>query len=652
MFYLKKINLKDLIKEPKVIIALSCVVLILMIALAVVAIDALETASYVPNGGKDAADIIASESLTLTNDIGKQKISASYAELESNYKAWNSNEQGLTDGIFCITTDSASNIVFDIDSNNVAAEGKSFSNYNYWWIDSGCTDFYAVINISGKVIDLKDYYILTRDETGIYGSRALLNFYEAEAVDLSGATVIGNVLAPYAAVNCNNVTLYGQINGKEVVGEMAYQKDLPFAGYKQLTNDFEAVTFHNDAVRVAAIEYLISNDFENKYTNYKTTSSFKMVDVNEVKKISIYSNGETLTSLEEDLAIFPQLQEVIISGADIESFSTDLIPEIKVLTIEDTTISSLDISSATKLQKLVIDGNPALKTFNYNQNEAMQILSYANTPLGWIDYQKFPNLYYLDCSGSQVKSNLTISGENLQNLKMLDVSYNSNIMTIYLNTFPKLEMLNCSNCPIKSLDFNGADKLQFFKGSNLRIPNFDFKPAKALAKIEVFGETVQSVDVTDLPISALYYDAHVEIIGLKLPEGATMGGSIITGALVNGQIVNGVMIDGKIIYDTSGNSITEDQIVSGIMVNGQIVNGVMINGKLVYYDPVTNTIVGSEDGSVVGDISNDNSGDSENNAVENQEHVNDTNSSEETPSVENESNNAGNNVEEEVQNHE
>lgn len=513
---------KNLFSEPKVIIALSCIALILIIILVIVSVDTLKTVDVVPKNNSNLTELNSEESFLFNNEATRQKISSAYASLEANYNVWNSKEENLKDGIFCITTDSVSDLVYEIDSANIVDMGKTFSDYTYLWIDSGSNDFYAIVNISGKDINLKDYYILTRDETGIYGSRALLNFYEAETIDVSNAIVIGNILAPYATVNCENTTLYGQINGKETIGKLKKQKDLPFSGFKDISTDFETVKFENDSVRLAAIEYLLNHDSENQYADYNASSSFRKKDLEAVKKISIYASGESLKTIEKDLAMFPNLTEVEIYKADIQSFSTENLENLRSLTICDTNISLVDISHATELIKLVIDENSNLKNLDFSKNSKMEILSYSGTPLGWMNYSALPELYYLDCSSSKIGPNLTISGENLKKLKMFNISHNSNVVTLYLNTFPALEQINCSSCAIKQLSFNGCKTLQYFKCSNGIVKEYDFKGATNLKMVEIFGASVKKIDITGLELQGLFYDTIIDIVGEKKEETPTI----------------------------------------------------------------------------------------------------------------------------------
>lgn len=435
--------------------------------------------------------------------------SQTYLSIPSNLEEWNSSEEGLAKGVFCITTESYEYLIYNIDSSNIAGENKTLSDYNYIWVDSGNDNFYAVINVSGKNIDLKDYYVLVRDETGVYASRAVFNFYEAETIDLSDAVVIGTVLAPNAEVKCDNASVYGQMQCKRQVGEMKFYKNIRFTGYRKIVDNLNVVALNNETVRVAAIEYLINNNSDGRYSDYTSGSSVKVRDVEAIKKLSIHAPGEILQDLESDLAKFPNLEEISISGGNLPALSLRKSDKLRSLSITGTDIASLNISGAVNLERLVLDGNKNLKELDFTNNNKIQILSYSGTPLGWLDFSVLPELYYLDCSNSKVESYLTISGENLKNIRMLDISGNNEIQTFYINTFPNLEAVNCSRCGILNLDFRGVSKLEYFKGSYNRLKEVDFTGAVNLKSIEIHGKDLVSIDIRGLKAETVYSTAQI-----------------------------------------------------------------------------------------------------------------------------------------------
>jgi len=471
--------------------------------------DTLANNTYVPKNGQSILKDLAEENIISDDNSNRVLRSQTYSSIPANLKEWNSSEDGLTKGVFCITTENYEYLVYNIDSLNIAEENKTLSDYNYIWVDSGKDNFYAVINISGKHINLKDYYILVRDESGIYASRAVFNFYEAETIDLSGAVVVGTILAPNAEVKCDNASVFGQIQCKKELGELKFYKNIRFTGYRKVVDNLNVLKLKNDAVRVAAIEYLINNNPDGRYSDYTVDSDIKMRDIEAVKKLSIHAPGDNIQDLETDLANFVNLEELSVSGGTLPSFSLEKSPKIKSLSITGTDIQNLNISTAVNLERLVLDNNKKLKELDFTNNSNLKILSYSGTPLGWMDYSVLPDLYYLDCSNSSVASWLTISGENLKNIQMLDISGNNEIQTFYINTFPKLEYVNCSRCGITNLNFNGAKNLQFFKGSYNRLKEVNFTGAVNLKFIEIHGKNLVSIDIRGLKPETVFSTAQI-----------------------------------------------------------------------------------------------------------------------------------------------
>lgn len=485
-------------------ITLLALVLLAAVFFVYIFTDTIAVNTYIPRNGESVIDIPYGSASSQLSTESQASLSASYASIAPNQTEWTSEEDGLTEGIYCITTENAQYMLYNIDSGDIAGSSKTFSDFNNIWIDSHNDDFYAVLNISGKKIDLTDYYILVRDATGLYGSRAILNFYEAESVNITNAIIMGTILAPNAEITCSGATIYGQMHGVSLSGEPEFYRDMRFTGYRRIMENLDVISIKNDSVRIAAIEYLINNDPWDIYSDYTLASSIRTSDAEAVKKLNINSQGAVLESLEDDLSMFPNLEEIYISGGELTSFSLDRFPNIKSLSVTSTNISEIDISAAKDLERLVLDKNPELKELDFTDNTKLRVLSYSETPLGWMDYSALPDLYYLDCSRSQVRDYLTLTGETLPNIRMLNISGNSNIQTFYIQTFPKLESVNCSSCSILELDFSNSQALTYFKGSYNRLRNIDFRGAVNLKSIEAYGASVESLDIRGLAPQRVY----------------------------------------------------------------------------------------------------------------------------------------------------
>lgn len=485
-------------------ITLLALILFAAVFFVYVYFDTVALNNDIPKNGKSVIDIAYGSGSSQLSTESQSSLSASYAAISPNQTEWTSEDKNLSEGIFCITTENLQYMLYNIDSNNIAGLSKSFSDFNNIWIDSHNDDFYAVLNISGKNIDLTDYYILVRDETGLYGSRAIFNFYEAETVNITDAIVMGTILAPNAEIICKGSSVYGQLQGASISGEPEFYRDMRFKGYRKIIQNLDVLPVQNDPVRIAAIEYLVNNDPWDMYSDYTLTSSIRTNDAESVKKLNINAQGTTLKSLEDDLALFPNLEEIYISGGELTSFSLERFPNIKSLSVTSTPITSIDISAAADLERLILDKNSELRELDFTNNTKLKVLSYSDTPLGWMDYSALPELYYLDCSRSQVRDYLTITGETLPNVRMLDISGNGNIQTFYIQTFPKLESVNCSSCSIIELDFSNSQSLTYFKGSYNRLRNIDFRGASALKYIETYGASVESLDLRGLSPQKVY----------------------------------------------------------------------------------------------------------------------------------------------------
>lgn len=471
--------------------------------------DTLANNTYIPKAGQSVIENYTADNNAAEDSANQFVRSQAYMSLSHNLTEWNSKDANLDKGVFCITTENYEYLIYNIDADNIAEEGKTFKDYNYIWVDSGNDNFYAVINVSGKHIDLKNYYILVRDETGLYASRAVFNFYEAETIDLTDAIVIGTVLAPNADIKCENTSVYGQVQCKKTTGEMKFQKDIRFAGYRRIMDNLNVLSLNNESVKTAAIEYLINNNPDGRFSDYKADSQVKIRDVSAIKRLNIRAPGVSYKDLEADLAKFPNLEEISINGGILQTFSLKKNKSIKSLSITGTNIESVDISAAVNLERLVLDNNKALKNIDLSNNSKIQVLSYSGTPLGWLDYSVLPELYYLDCSYSNIASNITLSGDKLQNIKMLDISGNGEVQTFLINTFPKLEKINCSRCCILELDFTGMTELQYFKGSYNRFTKMDFTSAINLKYIEVYGQDLVSIDVSGLQTESVFCTAQI-----------------------------------------------------------------------------------------------------------------------------------------------
>ena len=442
------------------------------------------------------------------------QMSKRFSEFEPNSTAWtllgtqqdDSASNGGKGGIYCISTDNVRYTVYNIDINNIC-DGYALDDFNHMWINSEDKDFYVVVNISGKKIDLSNYYILVRDETGLYASRAIINCYEATEIILNDAIVSCSLLAPNAQVQCNNTYVFGQLLAPEITGTLALNKDIKFTGEEQIKEFMNIVKFQNDEVRKAAISYLKNNDPYNKYTNHDANSNLWMDDLESVTELRINAYGEALENIQEDLKLFPGLKRLVITNAQIDSLDLSPYTELQDIEVSHSTVSDINVTGLSKVKRLMIEYDDNLKTIDLSQMPALEILSYNDTPLGWLDFSVCPMLRYLDCAAVEMSGDLkTITGETLQNLETLIIRYNRNITLIDFASFPKLKTVDCSHCSITKFNMKGCTTIQYFKGSYNKTTKIDFSYCTSLKEVEVYYKSLKQVTLPDNVWRAYFFD--------------------------------------------------------------------------------------------------------------------------------------------------
>lgn len=431
------------------------------------------------------------------------QMSQGFSEFKANSEAWtflgteqdNSAQNNGKGGIYCISRENVRHTVYNIDAQNVCG-GYTFEDFNHIWINSEDKDFYVVVNIGGKKVDLTDYYILVRDDSGLYASRAIINCYEATEVILDNAVVSCTLLAPNAQVHCDNTFILGQLLAPSVTGDIALNKDIKFTGEEAMSKFMDIIEIQNDEVRVAAITYLKNNDTDGKYVNHTIDSDLWETDIAGVKEIKINAYGETLENLTQDLKLFPNLQRLVITNAVIDTLDLSSHKDLVDIEVSHTTVSELDVTGLPDVRRLIIEYNDNLKSIDISGMPLLEILNYNDTPLGWLDFSTCPNLEYLDCADVSMSDDIEeITGELFPNLKTLIIRYNDNIEHIDFGSFPKLETVDCSNCSISKFDMEGCDKLRYFRGSYNKTSRVDFSMCSSLEYIEIYYRSLKRATI-------------------------------------------------------------------------------------------------------------------------------------------------------------
>ena len=77
--------------------------------------DTLALNTYIPKTGQSVIDTFYSEYNPAEETANQIQLSKTYASLSANQEAWTSAEDGLTEGIFCISSEYMEYLVYQID---------------------------------------------------------------------------------------------------------------------------------------------------------------------------------------------------------------------------------------------------------------------------------------------------------------------------------------------------------------------------------------------------------------------------------------------------------------------------------------------------------------------------------------------------------
>ncbi|WP_051890003.1 T9SS type A sorting domain-containing protein [Chryseobacterium vrystaatense] len=220
-------------------------------------------------------------------------------------------------------------------------------------------------------------------------------------------------------------------------------------------------------------------------------------------------NISTLTSLEEielsDNATFPNtvtsldlsnnthLKKIIIDKINLNSLTLGPLSELLQFSIENTKLTSLNLSNAPLLEYLYVKANPLLSSLNIQNTNSLDNLQLLNCPLiTSVALQNKPslrtlsllqtNVSSLDFTGTSEMINMSIGGNALTSLDVSPVtglrSFNFNengITSLNLSQNTELEGASVSGTGINNINIkNGNPYLNLYVGSPTYSPNLAY----------------------------------------------------------------------------------------------------------------------------------------------------------------------------------
>lgn len=166
--------------------------------------------------------------------------------------------------------------------------------------------------------------------------------------------------------------------------------------------------------------------------------------------------------------------EDVKSVQGIEAFTN-----ITFLEIEDTQITSLDLSKNTQLTYMYCNSNAKLTSLDISGSTELGSLGCAGTKLTSLDVSKNPKLQFLNCSNSK------LTGLDISNNPLLKDLYceNNQILSLDVSKNTLLRTLSCSNNLLSSLDVSKNTALKHISCSDNQITRLDISKNKSLENL-------------------------------------------------------------------------------------------------------------------------------------------------------------------------
>lgn len=206
--------------------------------------------------------------------------------------------------------------------------------------------------------------------------------------------------------------------------------------------------------------------------------------------------GDNKTKIEETPALN-------LSGKTLTDLSgIEYFINLTGLYLEQTQITTLDVSSLKKLQILRCSGNRSLTALNVSGLTNLETLECSSTGLTSLDVSGLENLQKLSCDQSYFLETLKF-GENdrltelrcsecnlssldvssFTALETLDCSYNQNLTSLTLGNLAALTYLSCYNCQLSKLDVSGLTNLSDLNCEENKLSELDLRKNENLTSL-------------------------------------------------------------------------------------------------------------------------------------------------------------------------
>ena len=241
--------------------------------------------------------------------------------------------------------------------------------------------------------------------------------------------------------------------------------------------------------------------------NFKAALIAYGVDINNDGQIQV-SEAQAMNTLQFTNPTFTD-------ATGLESFIN-----LQQFNINNSLLTSLDLSPLTQLQSVTCNGNSQLTNINLNGLTNLTSLTFqTNTIINSIDLSNLTSLDILNCVENSQLSSIDLTGTNnisqltcsYNNLISMDVSNSSNLITLNCS-YNQLTSIDITNCPVldniivehnnlSSLDLSGLNSINFLHINNNLISTIIIPENITISDFFASNNQFESIDfsTTHLP---------------------------------------------------------------------------------------------------------------------------------------------------------
>ena len=261
------------------------------------------------------------------------------------------------------------------------------------------------------------------------------------------------------------------------------------------------ITDKKDLKSLKGIEYL--TNLEMIYAYGCGIGSVDLSQNTNLKVLSLSDNN--LKSL--NVKPLTKLRELFVRGNQISSLDLSNNPDIMWLDVSDTNISSIDLSNFSELTEFRCEGCKSLTSIDVSHNSKLQLLLCSGCSLKTIKFGSHPDLNTLSCGQNELTSLDISSFSKLHSLYCID----NKISTFKMGSHPELLDLLCWNNKISKLDVSSCSKLIRLDFSNNQIKSINVNNCSELSECIAKGNPLKS-----LSIDKCYKLAQLDVVNTEL----------------------------------------------------------------------------------------------------------------------------------------